>query len=197
MNTPLHKHQSWAVLSAGAMAAASLSLVTAPAAGASPWGPGAGSPSGPGAYVPVPAGSSVSSLPGAVAFGSTPASTPETVSFVLDEQNMGQLEASVEAGLTNYLSVAQFAQLYGQSQANIAQLQAYLSQFGITTTVDLNNIDVVATGTAGEFDSALTTRQEQYYVPARSGRPGEWRAPRRRSTATPPRPNCRAALPGT
>jgi subtilase family serine protease len=99
------------------------------------------------------------------------------VSFVLDEQDIGQLEASVEAGLTNYLSVAQFAQVYGQSQANIAQLQAYLSQFGITTMVYPNDIDVVATGTAGEFDSALTTRQEQYYVPARSGRPGEWRAP--------------------
>jgi len=177
MKTPVHRHQSWAVLSVSAMAAASLSLVTAPVAGASPWGPGAAPPSGPNAYVPVPSGSSVSSLPGAIAFGSTPSSTPETVSFILDEQDIGQLEASAEAGLAKYLSVAQFAQVYGQSQADIAELQAYLSQFGITTTVYPNDIDVVATGTAGEFDGALTTRQEQYYVPARPGRPGQWRAP--------------------
>ncbi len=129
------------------------------------------------AYVPVPTGPSVASLPGAVAFGSTPSSTPETVSFILDEQDIGQLEASAETGTTNYLSVAQFAQAYGQSQGNIAQLQAYLSRSGIATTVYPNDIDVVATGTAGEFDNALSTRQEQYYVPARPGRPGQWKAP--------------------
>jgi subtilase family serine protease len=114
-------------------------------------------------------------LPGAVAFGATPPSTPETVSFILDEQGILQLEASVEAGVKNYVPVAQFAQRYGQSEANIAQLQGYLSQFGITTVVYPNNIDVVATGTAGQFDSALATQQEQYYVPARGGRPGPWR----------------------
>ena len=104
----------------------------------------------------MPDWASVASLPGAVAFGSTPSSTPETVSFILDEQDIGQLEASAETGTTNYLSVAQFAQAYGQSQGNIAQLQAYLSRSGIATTVYPNDIDVVATGTAGEFDSALS-----------------------------------------
>ncbi|MGA3220114.1 MAG: protease pro-enzyme activation domain-containing protein [Acidimicrobiales bacterium] len=171
MKTLLRAPQSWAVLSISALAAVSLSLVSAPAAGASPSGlgsasppgpgsasqsgPGSASPSGPNAYVPVPTGLSVSSLPGAVAFGTTPPGTPETVSFVLKEQDISQLEGSVERGVSSYLSVSQFAQTYGQSQYNITRLQDYLNQFGITTEVYPNNIDVVASGTAGQFDSAL------------------------------------------
>jgi subtilase family serine protease len=161
------------VLTASATAAVGLSLVTAPVAVAASSGPGAASPSGPGAYVPVPTGLSVSSLPGAVAFGTTPPETPEAVSFVLGEQDLSRLEASVEAGVSNYLSVSQFAQAYGQSQENITQLQDYLSQFGIASEVYPDDIDVVANGTAGQFDSALTTQQEQYHVPARAGFPGE------------------------
>ena len=56
-------------------------------------------------------------------------------------------------------------QIYGQSQYNISQLQSYLNQFGITTQVYPDDVDVVATGTAGEFDSALAVQQQQYYVP--------------------------------
>jgi subtilase family serine protease len=127
--------------------------------------------------VPVLSGFSVSSLPGAVAFGTTPANTPETVSFVLDEQDMPQLEYIVEHGVRNYLSVSQFAQIYGQSQYNISQLQGYLSQFGITAQVYPDGVDVVASGTAGQFDSALSTRQEQYRIPGRPGRSGGQGAP--------------------
>ncbi len=171
MKTLLRAPPSWAVLSVSVLVAVGLSLVPAPAAGASPSGPGSASRSGPDAYVAVPTGLSVSSVPGAVAFGTTPPGTPETVSFVLDEQDLPQLEASVEQGVSNYLSVSQFAQAYGQSQDNVTGLVGYLAPFGITAEVYPDNIDVVASGTAGQFDSALATQQEQYYVPARAGRP--------------------------
>ena len=126
----------------------------------------------PNAMTPVQPDMSAASLPGATVFGNTPPSTPETVSFVLKEQNLPQLEANVEQGLGNYLSVSQFAQIYGQSQYNISQLQNYLSPFGITTQVYADDVDVVASGTAGEFDSALTVQQQQYYVPELPGRDG-------------------------
>ena len=56
-------------------------------------------------------------------------------------------------GVRNYLSVSQFASTYGQTPANIAALTSYLAGFGIKTDVYADNVDVVATGTAGEFDS--------------------------------------------
>ncbi len=120
----------------------------------------------------VASGINVTHLPGAAAFGSTPASTPETVSFVLREQNVGSLEAQVEQGVRNYLSVSQFASTYGQTSANIAALTSYLAHYGITTTVYANNVDVSATGTAGDFDAALSVTQNQYHVPALPGAGG-------------------------
>ena len=120
----------------------------------------------------VASGINVAHLPGAAAFGTTPASTPETVSFVLREQNVGSLEAQVEQGVRNYLSVSQFASTYGQTSANIAALTSYLAHYGITTTVYADNVDVSATGTAGDFDAALSVTQNQYHVPALPGAGG-------------------------
>jgi subtilase family serine protease len=122
--------------------------------------------------VPVQPGISAAALPHATVFGDTPANTPETVSFVLKEQDLAQLEANVEGGLRSYLSVRQFANTYGQSQTNISQLQSYLSQYRISTAIYADNVDVVATGTAGEFDRALSVQQQQYHVPAAPGRNG-------------------------
>ena len=48
-------------------------------------------------------GINVAALPGAVAFGDTPASTPETVSFILRERNVTLLELAAETGSKNYL----------------------------------------------------------------------------------------------
>jgi subtilase family serine protease len=148
-------------LAVGALIA--LPLASAPAAASSP---------GPNTPWPVQPGISAASLPGATVFGNTPASTPETVSFVLREQNLPQLEAKVEQGVRGYLSVSQFAQTYGQSQSTISQLQIYLAQFGITTVVYPDNVDVVASGTAGEFDEALSVQQQQYHVPGLPSREG-------------------------
>ncbi len=122
--------------------------------------------------VPVPAGVSAAALPGASVFGETPPNTPETVAFVLTEQNLAQLEARVTQGVQSYLSVGQFANSYGQTPANISQLQSYLGNFGISTQVDADNVDVIASGTAGEFDRALSVQQRQYYVPRQPGHDG-------------------------
>ena len=47
----------------------------------------------------VPQGVNVATLPGASVFGDTPPNTPEAVSFIMREQNEGQLEAGVEQGI--------------------------------------------------------------------------------------------------
>jgi kumamolisin len=153
----------WAGLAAGAVIAAV--PVAATAASAST-GPGSNT------LVRVTPGISASSVPGAVPFGTTPASTPETVSFVFKEQNLGQLEAAVTGGVKNYVSVGQFAREYGANPALISGLKSYLGKFGITASAYADNVDVVANGTAGEFDQALAVTQQQYKAPAVRGRDG-------------------------
>jgi kumamolisin len=120
----------------------------------------------------VPQGVNPSTLPGATVFGNTPPDTPEAVSFIMREQNEGQLEASVEHGVRSFLSVPQFAARYGGSPFAIDQLRSYLSRFGITTAVDADQVDVIASGTAGEFDQALSVQQHEYHVPAQPGHGG-------------------------
>jgi kumamolisin len=153
----------WAGLAAGAVIAAV--PVAATAANAST-GPGSNP------LVRVTPGISAASVPGAIGFGTTPASTPETVSFVFKERNLGQLETAVTKGIKNYVSVGQFAREYGANPALIAALESYLGKFGITTSVYAGNVDVVANGTAGEFDQALAVTQHQYKAPALRGRDG-------------------------
>jgi subtilase family serine protease len=117
----------------------------------------------------VPTGLLASALPGASPFGDTPSSTPEQVSFILKERGVSQLESSVTSGLTRFDSVSQFAGKYGQTSAVVNALTSYLAKFGITTTVYPGNVDVSASGTAGEFDQALTIKQMNYHVPAQHG----------------------------
>jgi kumamolisin len=147
-------------------------VVAAPLAGAS----SAAAASGPGPNTPtgVPAGINAATLPGATVFGNTPADTPETVSFVLKERSIQALENRVTGGIprSNYLSVSQFAARYGQSTSNINALTSYLAGFGIKTDVYADNVDVVATGTAGEFDQALSVTEENVHVPQQAGHDG-------------------------
>jgi subtilase family serine protease len=132
---------------------------------------------GNGTLVPVAQGFTPTSIPGATVFGTTPASTPEQVSFILDERNASQLEYSVEAGVRNDLSVSQFAQYYGQSPSTIAELTSYLSKFGITSTVYPDDVDVSTTGTAGQYDAALSVHQNQYHAPGFGRHNGTWNVP--------------------
>jgi kumamolisin len=126
-----------------------------------------------GARAKVAQGVNPGALPGSTVFGKTPPNTPETVSFVMRERNLAQLEASVTHGVTSYLTVPEFAAQYGSALDEIHQLQSYLAGYGITTAVDADQVDVVATGTAGEFDQALDVQQDQYHVPAQAGAGGQ------------------------
>jgi subtilase family serine protease len=114
---------------------------------------------------------SVAALPGAAPHGTTPASTPETVSFILRAQDLAQLQSNTEQGVQSDLSVRQFAATYGQTDANVQALQSYLAGYKISTDAYADRLDVVATGTAGEFNRALGTSQEQYSVPQLHGAP--------------------------
>jgi subtilase family serine protease len=122
--------------------------------------------------VKIPTGVLASSLPGATPFGSTPSRTLEKVSFILKERNRSQLESAVTGGLSSFDSVSDFAASYGQSPDVVSALTGYLSSFGITTAVDPGNVDVSASGTAGEFDAALSTVTKDYHVPAQGGADG-------------------------
>src|ERR1700727_957746 len=146
----------WAGLAAGAVIAAVPVAATAANASTAP---------GSNTLVRVTPGISPAGVPGAVGFGTTPASTPETVSFVFKEQNLRQLEAAVTGGIKNYVSVGQFAREYGANPALISGLESYLGKFGITASAYADNVDVVANGTAGEFDQALAVTHHQYKGP--------------------------------
>ena len=135
-------------------------------------GPASAATPNPNSPQQVASGVNVAALPGASVFGDTSADTPETVSFILREQNIGALESAAQRGISHYLSVSQFASIYGQPRANIAALTGYLAHFGIKTDVYADDIDIGATGTAGEFDAALSVTQKQYDVPAQAGRGG-------------------------
>lgn len=120
---------------------------------------------------PVSSGFSVADLPGTQLFGNTPSSTQVTVSFILQEQNMQSLEAQVDNGIpsSQFMSVSQFAAEYGQPQSNINALTSYLAGYGIQTNVYADDVDVVATGTVGEFDKALTVTERNASVPSQRG----------------------------
>jgi kumamolisin len=155
----------WAGLAAGVLTVATPVALTAGTAQAS-------STPSPNSQEKVPTGVLAAALPGASPFGTTPASTPEQVSFILKERNKGQLESSVTRGLSSFDSVSGFAAKYGQSPDVVNALTSYLAQFGIKTTVYPGNIDVSASGTAGDFDAALSCVQKNYHVPSQPGSDG-------------------------
>jgi kumamolisin len=105
-------------------------------------------------------------LKNATVTGATPATTREIVSFILRGRNLFSLESAVEGGRSPDMTVAQFAARYGQTAAAITALQSYLSKYGIATSVYPDGLDVTASGTAAQFDSALSVQQQQYKVPA-------------------------------
>src|SRR3984885_3841329 len=149
------------------LAAVALALATTAGAAQASSAPGPNTPE------QVPTGILPSSLPGAPAVGTTPARTPEQVSFILKERNRSQLESAVTGGLTSFDSVSQFTAGYGQSSSVVSALTSYLASFGIKTTVYPGNVGVSASGTAGEFDAALSTSQKNYHVPSQTGSGGQ------------------------
>jgi kumamolisin len=144
----------WAGLAAGVLAVAAPVAATAGSAQAS-------------TAEQIPTGFLASAAPGASAFGTTPSDTPEQVSFIMKENNISRLESAVTGGLTSFDSVSEFAGKYGASPAAVSALTSYLASFGITTSVYPGNVDVSASGTAGEFNTALSVTEKNYHVPAR------------------------------
>ncbi len=156
----VRSHRAGALLAAGAAGSLVVLGITATSA------TGATSPRTH-ASIAVPQGFNTAVLKGDSVFGTTPSDTPETVSFVLKPRNLGTLEADVSAGMQGgYLTVRQFASQYGQTGANIAGLERYLARFGIQGTPYADGLNVNTTGTAGEYDSALSVQQDQYKIKA-------------------------------
>ena len=113
-----------------------------------------------GASAPVSQGIAQTVVQQATAFGTTPASTPVAVSIILNARNQAQLAQLIDRSAQShqFLSVAQFAQQYGQSPAVVAAIEAYLQGFGITSQAMPDNLDIQATGTAGQFDAAFSVQ---------------------------------------
>jgi subtilase family serine protease len=149
---------------------------------------------GPGAMTHVPAGINAAALPHAVRTGTTPASTKETVSFIMKEQHQPVLSAAVEHGLHSYLSVKSFASIYGQPWAHISALQNYLAGFHITTTVDADNVDVISHGTAADYERALGVTEFQYHVPQIASRGGLMAIPAQNVHGTTGEPSLPASI---
>jgi kumamolisin len=163
MKFPRSMRSKLFVAVAGA-AAIALPLATASGAGASAPNPNA--------WTPVSGGVSASSLPHASVFGTTPADTPESVSFIMKANNLAALESVATHAQHSFDSVSQFAHTYGASSSAINALVSYLHGFGISTTVYADNLDIATTGTAGDYDAALSTSQSNYKVPRIAGHNG-------------------------
>jgi subtilase family serine protease len=146
----------------------------------------------PGSRVPVAQGIDATALAGTRVLGNTAASTPERVSFVLKLRQEQRLETSAQTGMRGgYLSVAGFANAYGQTESNVTLLRDYLAKYGIKSSVYADRLDVSATGTAGQFDQALGTAQKNYAVPAIAAGAGQRGIPAQRihaATSTPQLP---------
>jgi subtilase family serine protease len=158
-----------AVLAAAGVLVAALGVPGSPSFEASSF---VASPSASAGEVAVAQGLGPIVLKNATATGATPGATPEIVSFILRGRNLFALESAVEGGHSPDMTVAQFAARYGQTTATITALQAYLKTYGIATSVYPDGLDVTASGTAAEFDRALSVQQQQYKVPAMAGRNG-------------------------
>jgi kumamolisin len=134
----------------------------------------ASSSTSPSGKVAVPQGIGAAVLKPLSVFGPTPPNTPEQVSFVLKARGLRQLEASVDAGMPRgYLSVGQFAHLFGQPLGNVLALEKYLNSFGIKTRAYRDGLDVASHGTAGEYDKALSVKQNNYSLPATKASDGQ------------------------
>ena len=170
------------LIAAGAAGSLLLLSAVVPAgatpAGATPAGATpAGSTTGPNAgKVAVPQGLSVAGLVGHSVFPKPiNGNTKERVSFVLRLRQAGALKSAVQAGMPHgFLKVGAFARRYGQTNARIAALEKYLHRYGLKTTAYADHLDVSVTGTAREFNKALSVTQGQFTtkaVPARGNQP--------------------------
>lgn len=90
-----------------------------------------------------------------------------SVDIVLRVRNQSQLTTFIRETTTpsspnyrRFLSVPQFKELYGPPDGHVHVVTKYLASFGIQSHVYANNLIITATGTAEQFEKALTTELE-------------------------------------
>ena len=102
--------------------------------------------------------------------GATAKSQSVNVTLVLKLHNQASLENYIQRSVTpgdplyhQFLTTAQFADRYGATASEIARVQAFLKQQGITsTTVTSNHLAIEATGTISQFSAAFQTSVHDY-----------------------------------
>ena len=102
--------------------------------------------------------------------GATAKSQPVNVTLVLKLHNQAALEDYIKRTVTlgdplyhQFLTTSQFADRYGATASEIARVQAFLKQQGITsTTVMSNHLAIEATGTLSQFSAAFQTSVHDY-----------------------------------
>ncbi|MGH8296421.1 MAG: S53 family peptidase, partial [Steroidobacteraceae bacterium] len=102
--------------------------------------------------------------------GPTQSSTLITTSIILNVTNRQALEDFVADTTTpgspdyhRFLSIGQFRDRFAPSNRDIRQFVRYLESFGISVEkIYPDNLDITATGTAGEFAAAFSTQLHDY-----------------------------------
>jgi kumamolisin len=123
--------------------------------------------------VTVTAGVNVRNIPGVQAVGAATPYTRLSLSFVLKERDIGQIERQVDGGMHNFVTVQQFAKEYGQPLSFVKALESYLVGYGISDfTLYADGVNLKAEGTVAAVDAALGIHEENYRVPAQRAQAG-------------------------
>jgi kumamolisin len=111
--------------------------------------------------------SNVAPLAAGTPLGTTDPTTVVNVSIILRGRNYNYLENKVLSGWTGpYLTTQQFANQYGQTPQVIASLEQYFKGYGIKTNALADGLDIQATGTAAEFNKALSITLNNFLIKA-------------------------------
>jgi subtilase family serine protease len=102
--------------------------------------------------------------------GATASNQPVNVTLVLQLHNQAALEDYIQRTVTpgdplyhQFLTTSQFADRYGATANEIAKVQAFLKQQGITSTAVMSNhLAIQATGTISQFSAAFQTSVHDY-----------------------------------
>ncbi|MEO7072287.1 MAG: S53 family peptidase [Rhodanobacter sp.] len=105
----------------------------------------------------------------AIDMGLAPAAQTAHVTLFLKLHNQAALEQYIQATVTpgsaqyhRFIDTAQFASQYGATEAEIAQVQAFLTSQGLTGRVLANHMAVQTTGTLAQFAKAFHTSIHTY-----------------------------------
>ena len=122
---------------------------------------------------PVGHGIEATALPGATVFGTTPADTPESVSFILRDPEHRTAEGRRHPGRTGASSrSASSPRPTARARRRSTSSRCTSRSSASRPSAYADGLDVSATGTAGQFDQALAVQQLEYHVPGRAGHDG-------------------------